>query len=325
MVQRYLALPNLQAARQALWILTVGVALMLFLCCINGLLVYATYHDCDPLTTKLAKSRDQLLPLLVMDIFKTLPGVPGIFIAGVFSATLSSLSTGLNSLAAITLEDFIKPFRKNQLSQSSTNFIMKAVVVVYGAISVGLVYIVQNMGGILQLSLSSTSVTFGPLFAVFIMGLMIPRVNAKCALTGGLSGLFIMTWIITSAHNARSNGEIKYLTKPVSVDGCEYDFAHPIKAENSSAGDFLPKSEEDYVLPQIYHMSYLYYTLFGGMCTITIALLSSLVFGSNRPGDVDPSVVAPFVRKYMIKKMPDEINTQNDCEKESVTHKFVVE
>lgn len=325
MVQRYLSLPNLQAARRSLWILTIGVALMLFLCCVNGFLVYATYHDCDPLTTKLAKSRDQLLPLLVMDIFKTIPGVPGIFIAGIFSATLSSLSTGLNSLAAITLEDFVKPFRQNQLSQSATNLIMKGVVVVYGAIAVGLVYIVQNMGGVLHLAISTTAVTCGPLFAVFIMGLMIPRVNSKCALTGGLSGVFIMVWIITSAHHARSIGELKYLTKPTSVEGCDYDFAHSILVGNLSSVDFVVDSTVDHVQSKIYHISYLYYTLFGGMCTMAIALVSSLIFGSNRAGDVDPSVVAPFIRKYMIKEMPDEKQAHNDCEKECITHKFVVE
>lgn len=51
-VQRYLSLPNLKATRQALWIF-ISVALFIF--CLgfyNGLLIYATYHDCDPLTTK---------------------------------------------------------------------------------------------------------------------------------------------------------------------------------------------------------------------------------------------------------------------------------
>lgn len=52
MVQRYLALPSLKAARRSLWILVVGVAILLFMSCFNGLLIFATYHDCDPLTTK---------------------------------------------------------------------------------------------------------------------------------------------------------------------------------------------------------------------------------------------------------------------------------
>lgn len=58
------------------------------MCCYCGLLIYATYFECDPLTTKLAKQKDQLLPLLVMDILGDYPGLPGLFVAGVFSAAL---------------------------------------------------------------------------------------------------------------------------------------------------------------------------------------------------------------------------------------------
>lgn len=82
----------------------IGVTLMIFLCVYNGLVLYATYHDCDPLTTKLAKAKDQLTPLLALEVLKDLPGLPGLFIAGVFSASLSSLSTALNAMSAVVLE-----------------------------------------------------------------------------------------------------------------------------------------------------------------------------------------------------------------------------
>lgn len=52
MVQRYLSLPTLKKARQALWIFVAGVIMLLGACCYSGLLIYATYHDCDPLSTK---------------------------------------------------------------------------------------------------------------------------------------------------------------------------------------------------------------------------------------------------------------------------------
>lgn len=52
MIQRYLALPTLSAARKALAFFCVGVLILMALCSFNGLLIYATYKDCDPLTTK---------------------------------------------------------------------------------------------------------------------------------------------------------------------------------------------------------------------------------------------------------------------------------
>lgn len=52
MIQRYLSLPTLRAGRRALWIFVCGVITLMMLCSYNGLLIYATYQDCDPLTTK---------------------------------------------------------------------------------------------------------------------------------------------------------------------------------------------------------------------------------------------------------------------------------
>lgn len=40
---------------------------------------------------QLIKAKDQLLPLLVMDTLGMYPGLPGIFVGGVFSAALRSV------------------------------------------------------------------------------------------------------------------------------------------------------------------------------------------------------------------------------------------
>lgn len=171
MIQRYMSLKDVRTARKGQMLYVVGVSFMIFLCCFNGLLLYATYHDCDPLQTKLAKAKDQLMPLLVMEILRDIPGLPGLFIAGVFSAALSSLSTGLNSMSCVILEDFCKPFLKRELSDEMTSLIMRGTVLILGVVSVGLVYIVQHMGSVLQLSMSIPTACFGPMLGVIIRNL----------------------------------------------------------------------------------------------------------------------------------------------------------
>lgn len=54
MIQRYLALPSLRAGRIAVTIFVCGVILIMLLCSYNGLLIYATYEKCDPLSTKVS-------------------------------------------------------------------------------------------------------------------------------------------------------------------------------------------------------------------------------------------------------------------------------
>lgn len=178
MIQRYLALPTLRAGRIALCIFIGGVLSLMLICSYIGLLIYATYKDCDPLTTKLASARDQLLPLFVMDTLGNIHGLTGLFVAGVFSAALSSLSTCLNSMSAVVLEDFVKPFVKKPLSNAAINWIMRLVVVVMGIICVALVVVVQKMGTVLQLTMSLEAITNGPLLGIFTIGVFLPWINS---------------------------------------------------------------------------------------------------------------------------------------------------
>lgn len=84
---------------------------------------------------------------------KDYPGASGLFLAGVFSASLSSLSSGLNSLAAVFLEDCFKPIF-TKLTPKQEQFIVKTVVFVTGVIIVGLAAIVEKLGQILQVCYS---------------------------------------------------------------------------------------------------------------------------------------------------------------------------
>lgn len=65
-----------------------GIFIIVSLCCYTGLVIYATFADCDPLTTGSIRKSDQLLPYFVMTITGAIPALPGIFMSGVFSAAL---------------------------------------------------------------------------------------------------------------------------------------------------------------------------------------------------------------------------------------------
>ncbi|XP_017008571.2 sodium-coupled monocarboxylate transporter 1 [Drosophila takahashii] len=294
MIQRYLSLPSLGDARKALCIFCAGVLLLMALCGYNGLLIYATYQNCDPLTTKLAKARDQLLPLFVMKTLGELPGMTGLFIAGVFSAALSSLSTCLNSMSAVVLEDFVKPYVKKPLSSSAINWIMRLVVVGVGALCVCLVYVVEHMGTVLQLTMSLEAITNGPLFGIFTIGLFLPWINGNSALLGGIMGVIAMSWVSLNAQWAIASGAISYHTKALNVEQCDYSFNVTTSLANST--HLVASSAED-IFP-LYRISYMWYTTFGASITIIVALLGTLMFGKNNPNKVDPVLLTPCIRKF---------------------------
>jgi len=48
------------------------------------------------------------MPMYVVDSLKNMPGLAGLFVAGIFGGSLSTVSSAVNSLAAVTLEDYVK-------------------------------------------------------------------------------------------------------------------------------------------------------------------------------------------------------------------------
>lgn len=53
-----------------------------------GLVLFATYEGCDPLAAGLIDKKDQIVPFYVMDRLSSVPGLPGLFVACIFSGAL---------------------------------------------------------------------------------------------------------------------------------------------------------------------------------------------------------------------------------------------
>lgn len=82
-------------------------------------------------------------------------------------------------MSAVVLEDFVKPYVKKPLTESQVNWVMRSVVVVIGVICVGMVYIVEKMGTVLQLTMSLEAITNGPLFGIFTIGIFLPWIKSR--------------------------------------------------------------------------------------------------------------------------------------------------
>lgn len=68
----------------------------------------------------------QLLPYFIMSVMGNIPGVAGLFVACLYAGTLSTVSSGLNSLAAVTYEDFLYagvPDARRESSGSKTKLL----------------------------------------------------------------------------------------------------------------------------------------------------------------------------------------------------------
>ncbi|XP_076278536.1 sodium-coupled monocarboxylate transporter 2 isoform X6 [Lasioglossum baleicum] len=310
MVQRCLSMPNLKMANATIVIMAIGIITIVSLNCYTGLVLFAAFHDCDPVKTKQIGKSDQLLPFFVMELAASIPGLPGLFVACVFSAALSTMSTGLNSMAGVIFEDMIRPYLRGPVSDVAASRTMKATVVVIGAICVGLVFLVEKLGGLIQAGKSLSGITAGPLLGMFTLGMFFPSANSAGAIVGGLLGLNLVAWISFGTQAAISTGEIVFPQKPVSIEGCSESLKN--RAGNSTLIIDPTIQEHPFLL---YRMSYLWYTWVGFLTAILVGLLVSWITGSNRRKPGDEKLYTPMIRRFLRSTVIAGAENQQDVTK----------
>ena len=93
---------------------------------------------------------DQIFPIFVMQVMGDIPCVPGLFVAGVFSGALSTVSSGLNSLAAVVLQDMFISACDMKFDEKKKTIITKSLAVGFGIISYVFVFMVKYLPGVLE-------------------------------------------------------------------------------------------------------------------------------------------------------------------------------
>ena len=119
-----------------------------------------------------------MFPLFVMQVMGDISCVPGLFVAGVFSGALSTVSSGLNSLAAVTLQDFITGACNVKLSNKASTLTTKLLAVGYGILSYLVVFMVKYLPGVLEAALGIFGIVGGPVLGAFNLGMFIPWANS---------------------------------------------------------------------------------------------------------------------------------------------------
>lgn len=162
---------------RAVWIFGVGHVLVKLCSVYNGLLIFSKYHDCDPVYSGLVKKNDQIFAYYVLDVAQKIPGLPGLFVVGIFSAALSTMSTSMNTLSGTIYDDFVKPQFK--FKESTASSVIKGMVVFIGILCLMLVFVVEKLGSVFSLAISVSGVTSGTLLGIFFLGMFSPKINAK--------------------------------------------------------------------------------------------------------------------------------------------------
>nr|XP_020511295.1 sodium/iodide cotransporter-like [Labrus bergylta]XP_020511301.1 sodium/iodide cotransporter-like [Labrus bergylta] len=278
-VQRYISCQTEKAAQWALFVNQVGLCLIVSSAGTCGIVMFAYYINCDPLKSGNISTPDLYMPFFVLDIFRNHPGFPGLFLACAYSGTLSTASTSINAMAAVMMEDLLRPHLVH-VSQKKLVLISKGLSLLCGAGCITVAALSSFLDwGVLQGSFTVMGVVSGPLLGVFILGMFIPAANRLGAFSGILVGFCVSLWLAvgstlyppseqTMGVLPSYSGECEVSNITVSRIPKQHSISIPLHPNNLGG------------LQNFYSMSYLY---FGAIATSSVVIVGVIVSYATGP------------------------------------------
>lgn len=160
-----------------MYIFFIGIVIVMLFNCGLGLIMYAYYHDCDPIEARFITNHEQLMPRFVSDIVGQIPGMSGIFIACVICAALTIVSSALHSVAGILYNDVIRPMNLFVHTDAKANRAMRTIILLFGCYSIVGGILVERFHSIFKILNTVIGMTTGAKFGVFTLGLFYPWTN----------------------------------------------------------------------------------------------------------------------------------------------------
>uniref|UniRef100_A0A3B3T102 Solute carrier family 5 member 6 n=1 Tax=Paramormyrops kingsleyae TaxID=1676925 RepID=A0A3B3T102_9TELE len=280
-VQRYLSSRTEKEAIMSCYVVFPCQQIVLALGCLMGLVMFARYGEDSPLDKGYVHSNDQMVLYFVMDVLQDLPGLPGLFVACLFSGALSTISSAFNSLATVTMEDLIKPHFPT-MTETRATLLSKGLALSYGLVCLAMAYIASQMGSVLQAALSIFGMVGGPLLGLFCLGMFFPWANSVGAITGLVAGLVMAFWIGIGSFMAR----IQLAPSPT---------LGPDAGNLTSIVTAVTAKSRPTGVRALYSLSYMWYSVHNSTTVVVVGLIVSLLTGPMKEKDVAPGTVYPVL------------------------------
>jgi len=190
LVQRYMATPTLRQSKAALWTSALGGIPTGLLFFFLGTALWVFYRQHPGLLPEEVPD-DRIFPLFIV---QQLPaGVSGLLIAGIFAAAMSSIDSGVNSIAAAVTTDFVRRFRPGAGERFFLR-LARGLTVAIGAIATGIALVLATweIQSLYHFFLMILGLFTGGLAGLFVLGIFTRRANAWGSLLGAAVSIGVM-------------------------------------------------------------------------------------------------------------------------------------
>ena len=193
-VQRYMSTKDEKATSRSIWlngILSVPVTLLFFLI---GTGLFAYYKDHATAMMVANPNIDSVFPQFIVTEMPA--GFAGLLVAAIFAAAMSTLSSNINSSAAVITSDFYKTLARRS-SFTTQMQVARWSGILCGLLGLGMALILAtwNIASLWDQFNTFLGLLTSGLGAIFILGIFFPRVGAGAALTGVVAGLVILVLV----------------------------------------------------------------------------------------------------------------------------------
>ncbi|MEM1109640.1 MAG: sodium/solute symporter [Planctomycetota bacterium] len=197
-VQRVYATPVKDMKKLALMAAFCGLLIAL-LANFTGLSLFAFFHE-NPQTLDPTMDMDQVVPLFIVQ--KLPVGIAGLIVAAIFAASMSTLSSSMNSVATLIGEDFYRRFNPNATDKGRLR-LMKVASLCTGVIGTGSAWYMAELEITSMFAAWNIVVALlgGGFLGIYILGMFTTRTNTTGVVFGALVSIVLTLWIKqTEAH-----------------------------------------------------------------------------------------------------------------------------
>ena len=198
-LQRYFSTPSLGAARRSYILNAVAdfsVGILLALCGLALLAFYLKNPGALPEDISPTENADKVFPYFISHQLPA--GIAGLIVSALIAAAMSSIDSGVNSVSAVLTTDMFGRLYPKGREVLNSVALARTLTMVVGAIATLLAmlfaYWIREIAGdvnILDLMAKGFNMFLGPLFALFFIGMFIPRAGARTANTSALVGMAV--------------------------------------------------------------------------------------------------------------------------------------
>ena len=328
-LQRINSTPDVKTAYLMFVISTPIYCLFISLVCFEGVTIFAYFSSkgCEPLASGQISNINEVVPTAVLALFGHMHGFPGLFIASLSSAALSSLSSCLTALSSITFEDIIK-VRYQHISDQNATKLAKIVVFVFGGLSMGITFLLTLMsGGVTAIFQSFVGSLDGPTCGIFIISIFFLRSTSRGVIIGALSGM-VISMVLNLGQTFFSAASSEYLplgptdkcfsnvpnvssvdlnmtespshhwyTDQVNkIDRIPYDIFANISTSTPTTTDATATQSD--AVKAIFGVSYMWFSFIGFWLTVIVGIIASLCTRPTPRDKIDHICMFPLPDRF---------------------------